>query len=170
MYERVLVPLDGSEIAEAILPFAEKLAGPVDAEAMLVRVVEPLSAGEAFAAAGVVAPDTLFLRQLEAKEYLARVERRLASKGIRVRTDLRSGTPAAEIVAAATSWGADLIAMATHGRGGVGRLLFGSVAEAVLRAAPVPVLMIRTTAKVSVTARGGTNVSQPEGKEVSDVP
>jgi nucleotide-binding universal stress UspA family protein len=152
MYERVLVPLDGSEIAEAILPFAEKLAGPVDAEAMLVRVVEPLSAGEAFAAGGVVAPDTLFLRQLEAKEYLARVERRLANKGIRVRTDLRSGTPAAEIVAAATSWGADLIAMATHGRGGLGRLLFGSVAEAVLRAAPVPVLMIRTTAKVSVPA------------------
>ena len=152
MYERVLVPLDGSEIAEAILPFAEKLAGPVDAEAMLVRVIEPLSAGEAFAAGGVVAPDTLFLRQLEAKEYLARVERRLANKGIRVRTDLRSGTPAAEIVAAATSWGADLIAMATHGRGGLGRLLFGSVAEAVLRAAPVPVLMIRTTAKVSVPA------------------
>jgi len=152
MYERVLVPLDGSEIAEAILPFAEKLAGPVDAEAMLVRVVEPLSAGEAFAAGGVVAPDTLFLRQLEAKEYLARVERRLANKGIRVKTDLRNGAPAAEIVAAATSWGADLIAMATHGRGGLGRLLFGSVAEAVLRAAPVPVLMIRTTAKVSVPA------------------
>jgi nucleotide-binding universal stress UspA family protein len=152
MYERVLVPLDGSEIAEAILPFAEKLAGPVDAEAMLVRVVEPLSAGEAFAAAGVVAPDTLFLRQLEAKTYLARVERRLANKGIRVRTDLRSGMAAAEIVAAATSWGADLIAMATHGRGGLGRLLFGSVAEAVLRAAPMPVLMIRTTAKVPAPA------------------
>jgi len=152
MYERVLVPLDGSEIAEAILPFAEKLAGPVDAEAMLVRVVEPLSAGEAFAAGGVVAPDTLFLRQLEAKEYLARVERRLANKGIRVKTDLRNGTPAAEIVAAATSWGADLIAMATHGRGGLGRLLFGSVAEAVLRAAPMPVLMIRTTAKVPAPA------------------
>jgi nucleotide-binding universal stress UspA family protein len=152
MYERVLVPLDGSEIAEAILPFVEKLAGPVDAEAMVIRVVEPLSAGEAFAAAGVVAPDLLFLRQLEAKEYLSRVERRLANKGIRVRTDLRNGTPAAEIVAAAAAWGADLIAMATHGRGGLGRLLFGSVAEAVLRAAPVPVLMIRTTAKVSAPA------------------
>jgi nucleotide-binding universal stress UspA family protein len=148
MYERVLVPLDGSDIAEAILPFVEKLAGPVDAEAMVVRVVEPLSAGEAFAAAGVAAADTLFLRQLEAKEYLARIERRLADKGIRVRTELRSGAPAAEIVAAAAAWNADLIAMATHGRSGLGRLLVGSVAETVLRAAPVPVLMIRTTTKL----------------------
>ena len=78
MYERLLVPLDGSDIAEAILPFVEKVAGPMDAEVILVRVVEPVSPAEAIAAAGVVAPDTLMLRQLEAKAYLCTIRDRLA--------------------------------------------------------------------------------------------
>ena len=147
MYDRVLVTLDGSDVAEAILPFVEKLAGPMDAEVVLLRVVEALSPAETIAAAGVVAPDTLRLRQLEAKEYLYAIQDRLAAKGIRVRTGLRSGEPAPEIVAAAATWGVDLIAMATHGRSGLGRVLFGSVAESVLRTAPVPVLLIRTATK-----------------------
>src|SRR5881409_981549 len=155
MYERLLVPLDGSDIAEAILPFVEKVAGPMDAEVILVRVVEPVSPAEAIAAAGVVAPDTLMLRQLEAKAYLRTIRDRLAAKGIRVRTGLRSGAPAPEIVAAAATWGVDLIAMATHGRSGLGRVLFGSVAETVLRAAPMPVLMIRMTAKAAAVHRSG---------------
>jgi nucleotide-binding universal stress UspA family protein len=149
MYERVLVTLDGSDVAEAILPFVEKMAGPMDAEVVLVRVVDPLSPAETIAAAGVVAPDSLMLRRIEAKEYLCTIRDRLAAKGIRVRTGLRSGEPAPEIVAAAATWGVDLIAMATHGRSGLGRALFGSVAETVLRTAPVPVLMMRTTEKAA---------------------
>ncbi len=144
-YERVLVPLDGSDLAEAILPFAEKLAGPIDSEVILLRVVEPLAPAAALAAAGVPAPDELFLRQLEARRYLDEIARRLEDKGLRVRTLLGHGPAASEIVAVARSERADLIAMSTHGRGGLGRLLFGSVAEAVLRAAPVPVLLIRMT-------------------------
>jgi nucleotide-binding universal stress UspA family protein len=151
MYERVLVPLDGSDLAEQILPFAEKVAGPLDAEIILVRVVEPLSAGEAMAAAGVVAPDTLFLRELDAKRYLVSLEQRVTNKGLRVRTRIQHGSAAEEIVKAATTSGADLIAMTTHGRSGIGRLLFGSVAEAVLRAAQVPVLMIRMTANATTS-------------------
>lgn len=144
-YERVLVPLDGSPLAEAVLPFAEKLAGPVDSELLLLRVVEPLAPAAALAAAGVPAPDELFLRQVEARRYLDEVARRLGDKGLRVRTLLGHGPAASEIVAVAKAERADLIAMSTHGRGGLGRLLFGSVAEAVLRAAPVPVLMVRMT-------------------------
>jgi nucleotide-binding universal stress UspA family protein len=156
LYERVLVPLDGSEVAEAILPFVDKVAGPADAEVLLLRVVEPLTAGEVMAAAGVPAPDTLFLRELEAKRYLAGVERRLTDKGLRVRMGTRLGSPAPEILEAAATGGADLIAMSTHGRSGLGRLVFGSVAEAVLRASPVPVLLIRTTAPVpAATIPGG---------------
>lgn len=148
MYARILIPLDGSEVAEAILPFVEKIAGPLDAEIVLLQVVTPLSAAEMLASAGVVAPDTLLLRQLEARQYLAKVEQRLTAKGLRVRSGLRSGVPAAEIVSAATASRADLIAMTTHGRSGLGRVLFGSVAEAVLRTAPGPVLMIRMPAIV----------------------
>jgi nucleotide-binding universal stress UspA family protein len=147
MYERVLVPLDGSERAEAILPIVEQMAGPLDAEFVLLRVVEPISPGEAMASAGVVSPDVFALRKMDAKRYLVGVESRLSKKGLRVRTGTAFGRPAEEILAAAKATGADLIAMATHGRSGLGRILFGSVAETVLRASPVPVLMIRMTAE-----------------------
>jgi nucleotide-binding universal stress UspA family protein len=149
MYERVLVPLDGSDVAEGVLPFAEKVAGPLDAEVVLVRVVEPLSPADAMASAGVAIPDTLFLRELHAKEYLTSMARRLQAKGLRVRTALRVGVPAAEIVGAAVDEGADLIAMTTHGRSGLRRVLFGSVAESVLRSAEIPVLMMRLAAKAA---------------------
>jgi nucleotide-binding universal stress UspA family protein len=147
MYERVLIPLDGSEPAEAILPFAEQIAGPLDAELLLVRVVEPLSPIAALGTAEVVAADALFFQQAKAKRYLEDVAERLADKGLRVRTVLGLGGPAGEIVATAQAQKADLIAMTTHGRSGLGRVVFGSVAEAVLRSAAVPVLLFRMTAK-----------------------
>jgi len=155
MYTRVLVPLDGSELAEAILPFAEQVAGPLDAEVVLLRVVEPILPAEAIASAGVVTPDSLALRELDGKRYLSQVERRLSKKALRVRTRVTLGPPAEAILATARTTGADLIAMATHGRSGLGRVLFGSVAEAVLRASPVPVLLIRMTTKTDErTGRG----------------
>jgi nucleotide-binding universal stress UspA family protein len=147
MYERMLVPLDGSQGAEAILPFAEQVAGPLDAEIVLLRVLEPPSPIELVASAGVVTPDTFTLREMDAKRYLSEIERRLSKKGLRVRTRVTLGSPAEEILAAARSTSADLIAMATHGRSGVGRVLFGSVAESVLRASPLPVLLIRALPK-----------------------
>jgi len=147
MYERMLVPLDGSVSAEAILPFAEQVAGPLDAEMVLFRVLEPPSPIELVASAGVVSPDTFTLRGMEAKRYLSEIERRLAKQGLRVRTRVTFGSPAEEILAAAQSTSVDLIAMATRGRSGIGRALFGSVAESVLRASPVPVLLIRTLPK-----------------------
>jgi nucleotide-binding universal stress UspA family protein len=143
----MLVPLDGSVSAEAILPFAEQVAGPLDAEVVLLRVLEPPSPIELVASAGVVTPDTFTLREIDAKRYLSEIERRLSKKGLRVRTRVTLGSPAEEILAAARSTGADLIAMATHGRSGVARVLLGSVAESVLRAAPLPVLLIRTLPK-----------------------
>jgi nucleotide-binding universal stress UspA family protein len=143
----MLVPLDGSVSAEAILPFAEQVAGPLDAEVVLLRVLEPPSPIELVASAGVVTPDTFTLREIDAKRYLSEIERRLSKKGLRVRTRVTLGSPAEEILAAARSTSADLIAMATHGRSGVARVLLGSVAESVLRAAPLPVLLIRTLPK-----------------------
>jgi nucleotide-binding universal stress UspA family protein len=143
MYKRMLVPLDGSGSAEAILPFAEQVAGPLDAEVVLLRVVEPMSPLELVASAGVVVPDSFSVRGMEAKQYLSEVERRLSKKGLRVHTRVAHGPPAEEILSAAQVSRADLIAMATHGRSGVSRVLFGSVAEAVLRGSPVPVLLIR---------------------------
>jgi nucleotide-binding universal stress UspA family protein len=155
MYERVLVALDGSEVAEGILPFVEQVAGPLDAEVVLLRVIEPPSPVELVASAGVVAPDTFTLRDMDAKTYLSEVERRLSKKALRVRTRVAFGPPAEEILAAVRTTGADLVAMATHGRSGLGRALFGSVAQAVLRASPVPVLLIRMTAKSNAATGHG---------------
>ena len=89
--------------------------------------------------------DDVAARLKEAREYLASVAADLRGRGVRVTTDARHGEPVTELVAAARETGADLIAMTTHGRSGIGRLLFGSVAEAVLRQAEIPVLMMRLT-------------------------
>jgi nucleotide-binding universal stress UspA family protein len=147
MYECVLIPLDGSEPAEAILPCAERIAGPVDAEICLLRVVEPVTAVPGLGTGGAVGPDALFLRELEAKQYLAGVAHRLGARGLRVRTLVTLGVPELEILAVAQAEKADLIAMSTHGRRGLRRAVFGSVAEEVLRSAAVPVLLMRMTAQ-----------------------
>jgi nucleotide-binding universal stress UspA family protein len=146
MYRRVLIPLDGSELAEGILPFAENLAGPLDAELLLVRVVEPIATAVALASGDVGGADMLLHHQLAAKRYLEEWAERLAAKGLQVRTLAGLGFPATKIVEMAEAEKADLIAMTTHGRSGVRRLVFGSVADEVLRTAGVPVLLFRMPA------------------------
>ncbi len=143
MPERIVVPLDGSAVAEQVLPVVARLALRLGAELTLVRVLEPISAVEVVATAGVVDPDEITLRALEAEQYLAGVQARLAGEGHRVHTLLRKGAPAEEIAAAVREVGADLVAMCTHGRGGLRRAVLGSVAESVLRTAGVPVLLTR---------------------------
>jgi nucleotide-binding universal stress UspA family protein len=146
MYARVLIPLDGSETAEAILPFAERIAGPVDAEVCLLRVVEPVSAVPRLGTGEVGGPAALDARRLEATRYLAETAHRLECQGLRVRTLVTPGVPEREIVDVARREKADLIAMSTHGRRGLGRVVHGSVAEDVLGGAEVPVLLVRMAA------------------------
>lgn len=140
---RVLVPLDGSPVAEAIVPFVSRIARPLGLEIALVRAV-PRIPPQVYEGSRVVLDITERLNQ-EADAYLRTIADRLSASGFRVLTAVRVGDPAAEILAAARECEADLIAMTTHGRGALGRLLFGSVAEAVLRQAPVPVFIVRAT-------------------------
>ncbi|MGH7355009.1 MAG: universal stress protein [Candidatus Rokuibacteriota bacterium] len=145
MYRRAVVPLDGSRLAETILPFIVEIAGPLDMSIVLLRVVEPVTPVIVDGAAHVVVEDGM-ARRLDAEEYLAPLAAGLRARGVTVETAVRRGHPVSdEIVAAAREAGADLIAMTTHGRSGLGRLLFGSVAEALLRQAPVPVFLLRQT-------------------------
>jgi nucleotide-binding universal stress UspA family protein len=144
MYEHAVVPLDGSAVAEAIVPMIVKIAGPLEMDVVLLRVVQPLPQLVADGARHVVM-DPAQERQLDAEEYLAALAVELRNKGIRVETLVRRGIPSAEILAGAREVGADLIAMTTHGRSGLGRLLFGSVAEDVLRHADIPVFLMRCT-------------------------
>jgi nucleotide-binding universal stress UspA family protein len=141
VYKRVLVPLDGSEAGESVLPFLTNIAGPLDLTIVLLRVLEPLAA--AVIDAGHDTVDDLDARRRDAAEYLAPLAVGLRARGIDTTIAVRVGRPDDEILAAAQTEGADLIAMSTHGRSGLGRLLFGSVAEQVLRRAEVPVFLMR---------------------------
>jgi nucleotide-binding universal stress UspA family protein len=151
MYKRALVPLDGSMVSEAIVPFILEIAGPLDMEVALLRVIVPTPTVPVDSDGPLVADDVEKPRA-EAEEYLAAVVADLRARGVRGTTQVRFGHAVAEILAGAREADADLIAMTTHGRGGLGRLLFGSVAEAVLRQAEVPVFLMRQT-KEQVTAR-----------------
>jgi nucleotide-binding universal stress UspA family protein len=139
-------------VAETIIPFILDIAGPLDLEVILLRVLQPLPPVVVEGSPYLSVEDPV-ARRIDAQEYLAPVAVELRNKGVRVTTEVRSGAPAQEIVAAAREAGADLIAMSTHGRGGLGRLIFGSVAEAVLREAEIPVLLMRTT-EAEVARRG----------------
>jgi nucleotide-binding universal stress UspA family protein len=144
MYKRALVPLDGSSVAEAIIPFILDIAGPLDMEVVLLRVVEPI-APMVIEGSRHVEVEDIEARRTDAEEYLAPVAVELRNKGVRVESRVRRGNTAEEIVAAARETGADLIAMSTHGRGGLGRLMFGSIAQAVLGHVDMPVLLMRAT-------------------------
>ena len=151
MYKRALVPLDGSIVAEGIIPFVLEIAGPLDMEVVLLRVLLPIrpSVIEGTRYVELEDPEK---RRAEAEEYLAPIAVELRAKGVKATTMVRRGEPPEEILAGAREAGADLIAMTTHGRSGLGRLLFGSVAEAVLRQSEVPVFLMRQT-EFQVAAR-----------------
>lgn len=157
MYSLAVVPLDGSPVAEAIIPFVLEIAGPLDLEIALVRVLQPVPPQVIEGSRHVVVEDVQ-ARRLDAQEYLAALAAELRAKGIRAQTHVRRGDPPAEIVACAREIGADLIAMTTHGRSGLGRLVFGSVAEAVLRHSHLPVFLMRMT-EAEVERRVGREVA-----------
>jgi nucleotide-binding universal stress UspA family protein len=136
--DKILVPLDGSMLAEAALPTACDFAARDGAAISLLR------AAEATTLRGADAVEAQVSAVREAEEYLAAVVRRLEDKGIRrVETHVWYGPAAAAIVEAASAQKVDLVVMCTHGRSGLGRLVLGSVAESVLRGTTTPILVVR---------------------------
>jgi nucleotide-binding universal stress UspA family protein len=142
----ILVPLDGSPLAEAALAPAMALAGLFDAELVLVQVVPPSSAGTLLPvtfAAGYDA-EIVALQRKKAQEYLAGLSELLQERGSRVKTTVAVGHNVGEtLINLAHPERIDLVAIATHGRGGVRRLMLGSVADKLIRAAGPPVLVVR---------------------------
>jgi nucleotide-binding universal stress UspA family protein len=148
--DKILVPLDGSQLAEQALDKALEVAEP-GAPPLLLLV----RAAEASAWPGVDPTEGQIEVVREAEQYLEAVKARLASRGIlRVQTSVWYGAPAPAIVEAAHVAKADLIVMTTHGRSGLGRLVLGSVAEAVLRGTTTPILLLRAA---------GASVERPIG-------
>ena len=137
--ERILVPLDGSGCAEAVLPSVEKLAKELKASVALLRVVY------AHTFPGVDPTDAEVKVVREGEDYLRSIEERLKAKGLKVDSHVRYGVDAEEILDHAAQRDIDFIAMTTHGRSGVKRFLIGSVAEKILRHSPKPVFLVRCT-------------------------
>ncbi len=145
MYKKVLVPLDGSELAECSLDEVLNAIGE-GSEIVLLRAIEPVSS----MAYAEVPPEILQEAEKKnadtGKRYLDKVAAGLKKKGIKVSTEVVWGNPADEIIAFAKKNSVDLISITTHGRSGVSRWAFGSVADKVLRTARIPVLMVTPTA------------------------
>jgi nucleotide-binding universal stress UspA family protein len=141
MYQKILVPLDGSELAECVLPHVKAIAaGCGIGQVVLLKVVEPLAAGTAPEVVFEVVQKTVMKA---AEDYLTRIQAKLNKEGLAVETQILTGRPAETISDFAQHNKVDLIAIATHGRSGISRWIFGSVADKLVRSSSAPVLLIR---------------------------
>jgi nucleotide-binding universal stress UspA family protein len=163
MYKKILVPLDGSKLAECALPHVETLAKGCDTEEVILisvtervkgyRVLEGPSQPVAGSELGWMesrqplgqrlVPEAFGKKEKQAQRYLDRIAKKMTAKGINVSTEVLLWKPEEAIVGYAKQYGCDLIVMASHGRSGPSRWAHGSVADKVLRASSIPVLMIR---------------------------
>jgi nucleotide-binding universal stress UspA family protein len=146
MYERMMVPLDGSEVAECVLPHVEAFMKAFKlSDVILVRVVEP----EAMSYRHMLPEETPTMagreadRKSSAKEYLDKVAARINCEGAALRGQVLGGQAAESLIDYAEKNSIELIIIANHGRSGLTRWVMGSVADKILRSADVPVLMVR---------------------------
>lgn len=145
MYKKILVPLDGSKVAEGVLPHAKSLAYSEGAELILLTVAANPAMDFVFSDPGL-AESAVQEQEEKSKNYIIAIEDDLKSAGFRVSTLMRVGSVAETILGVAEEVQADVIAMSTHGRTGAARWLLGSIAERVVHNSKVPVLLIRATA------------------------
>jgi nucleotide-binding universal stress UspA family protein len=149
MYDRILVPLDGSERAECVLPHVETLATACSVkEVVLVSVTERITGFRVMDDSSQplgerLVPEAVGKEAKQAQKYLGKIAKTLEAKGIKVSTEVLMGKPAEEIIIYAHRMKCDLIIMASHGRSGISRWAHGSVADQVFRAAAIPILMIK---------------------------
>ncbi len=160
MYKKILVPLDGSELAECVLPHVETVAKGCGSENVtFVRVVEPfyipINADEGY---NFSARDWTRIEnesKAMASNYLNQLVKKIKYDGVEIKGVILSGKAPEQIADYAARNGIDLIIIATHGRSGVNRLVFGSVADKVLHTAGVPVLMIQAPGGCKTEVQSG---------------
>jgi nucleotide-binding universal stress UspA family protein len=144
MYETILVPLDGSQRSELILSHVEALALEFGSKVILLRVIEPdqslLSPQEAHPEVNI---ELLRAKRAEIEGYLAGVRGEFREKGVKVEIIVELGPVVDTIIKIAEQEHVDLIAMASHGRTGLERVFYGSVAAGVLQRVDRPLLLIR---------------------------
>ena len=152
MYERILLPLDGSKLAEAALPYIEELVSRVTpglkVEITLFQVISSVTHDVVAGTYSFPVPyreEEMEQIKKKAMDYLDKAGEGLRSKGAIVKIKVGVGSAAEEIIKAADEINADWIAMSTHGRSGLSRWAFGSVTDKVLRGGNKPMLMVRAS-------------------------
>jgi nucleotide-binding universal stress UspA family protein len=146
MFQKILVCLDGSKLAEQILPYAAEQAARFGSSLVMFQVVTLASvpAPTGIESVPVAVPDNLLAEaEAAAKDYLDVLALPLREKGLKVQCVTVIGHPAESIVSYAEENRFDLVALATHGRSGLKRLVFGSVADYVIRKSGRPILLIK---------------------------
>ena len=151
MYQKIMVPLDGSQLAECVLPHVESIAKGCNlAQVILVRVVEPIHlpvGGWRYTfpkeEEDRTRKELADLIKNEAEKYLKSLKEQSRFGGLDVQTVVLVGKVVEELMGYAEKQGVDLFVMATHGESGVSRWVWGSVADRILRSSCVPVLMVR---------------------------
>ena len=141
MISKILIPLDGSDFAEQALPYAAELARKFDAQLNLIWVLNPMVVMSDYGA--VTYQNLVSLEKEEAESYLLVKQNELQNEGLSVQTKILEGAVADSIIDVACQNDNDLIVMSTHGRSGLSRWVYGSVATKVLQHAPCPVFLVR---------------------------
>ncbi|HMN29406.1 MAG TPA: universal stress protein [Caldilineaceae bacterium] len=145
--QRILAPLDGSALAEQVLPQAQALATETGASVLLLQVIQALDerSRRLFFQNEAVAEETFARWQSDAEFYLQEVAQRLQAAGLAVEVRALVGDPDSSIIETAETEQIDLIVMSTHGRSGLSRWYYGSVANKVLHSAGCPLLLVRSS-------------------------
>jgi len=148
MYKKIVVPLDGSELAECVFPHLETIAkGCQSPEVIVVRTVEPLTVPYGREVAQFTSLEQVEAfethQKVDAEKYLKEVVARLKKNGVNARAEVVYGKAGESLGDYVTKNDVDLVIIATHGRSGVSRWVWGSVADRLLRSVSVPVLMVR---------------------------
>lgn len=148
--KKILVPVDFSRHSQQALDYALEFAAPLQAEVLVLHVVEPVAyatPADLYAGMATQLGSLLAEQRRSARRQLDQVVEASSKRGVRMSAHLRDGVAYREVVEAAKKLGAGMIIQATHGRTGLAHVLMGSVAERVVRTAECPVLTIRTSGK-----------------------
>ncbi|MEX2430916.1 MAG: universal stress protein [Dehalococcoidia bacterium] len=181
MYQRILVPLDGSDVARQVLPYAASFAKAFGAGVELIEAVSPFprelrrSAAEAYADEhAMYPPSTEQWTEVQtegreaARERLEAVAQGLRNEGLSVETTVVEGSPAESIAGSAKKVPGTLTALSTHGRSGIGRWVLGSVTDKVIRLAEAPVLVVRAGETAPAPPRISNVILPLDGSETAE--
>ena len=169
MYNRILVPLDGSELAERVIPYAVSIANALSSQVSLLRIFDPVPEQWADPTQGRYLDQLSSSFRDQAMDYLEGIAAPLRREGITVTCSANEGNPAELIINESSREADTLVAMSTHGRSGISRWVMGSVTDKVLHGVNAPLLIVRSQEGSPPASIEATNIILPlDGSALSE--